>query len=150
MKLEQVRKMALSLPLSTEEPHFQYTSFRVKGKIFATAPPDEEHLHVFVNDALREQVVGARPEVFEALHWGSRIVGVRVKLRAALPAEVAKLLSSAWSDRAPRAVAAAHRSSGGAPLRAEPGPVNKPSRRKSPPAAGRAGPSAVARRRRKG
>jgi len=30
------RKMALSLPETTEEPHFDKTSFRVKKKIFAT------------------------------------------------------------------------------------------------------------------
>jgi hypothetical protein len=47
MKLIDARRLAMSLPPVTEEPHFTYTSFRVKGKIFATAPPDGEHLHVF-------------------------------------------------------------------------------------------------------
>ena len=31
-----LRKLALSLPETTEEPHFEKTSFRVKKKIFAT------------------------------------------------------------------------------------------------------------------
>lgn len=31
-----IRKFALSLPETTEEPHFEKTSFRVKKKIFAT------------------------------------------------------------------------------------------------------------------
>lgn len=30
------RKLALSFPDTTEEPHFEKTSFRVKNKIFAT------------------------------------------------------------------------------------------------------------------
>lgn len=30
------RKLALSLPEATEDPHFEKTSFRVKNKIFAT------------------------------------------------------------------------------------------------------------------
>lgn len=30
------RKLALSFPEATEEPHFEKTSFRVKNKIFAT------------------------------------------------------------------------------------------------------------------
>ncbi len=30
------RKLALSFPDATEEPHFEKTSFRVKNKIFAT------------------------------------------------------------------------------------------------------------------
>ena len=47
MKLAEARRHALSLPEATEAPHFHFTSFRVRGKIFATAPPDGEYLHVF-------------------------------------------------------------------------------------------------------
>ena len=45
-----MRAFALSLPATTEEPHFDMSSFRVRGKIFATVPPDGEHLHVFVDE----------------------------------------------------------------------------------------------------
>ena len=41
MKMSQLRTFALALPETTEEPHFNYSSFRVRGKIFATIPPDE-------------------------------------------------------------------------------------------------------------
>lgn len=34
--LEALKKFALSFPETTEEPHFEKTSFRVKNKIFAT------------------------------------------------------------------------------------------------------------------
>ncbi len=34
--IETFRKMALSLPEATEQPHFDKTSFRVNKKIFAT------------------------------------------------------------------------------------------------------------------
>ena len=34
MKTAQVRRFALSLPAVTEEPHFHYSSFRIRGKIF--------------------------------------------------------------------------------------------------------------------
>lgn len=34
--IETLRKIALSFPKATEEPHFEKTSFRVKKKIFAT------------------------------------------------------------------------------------------------------------------
>lgn len=34
--LDTFRKIALALPETNEEPHFEKTSFRVKGKIFAT------------------------------------------------------------------------------------------------------------------
>lgn len=34
--IDTLRKIALSFPEATEEPHFEKTSFRVKKKIFAT------------------------------------------------------------------------------------------------------------------
>lgn len=34
--LDALRRLALSFPETTEEPHFEKTSFRVKKKIFAT------------------------------------------------------------------------------------------------------------------
>lgn len=34
--IETLRKLALSFPAATEEPHFEKTSFRIKKKIFAT------------------------------------------------------------------------------------------------------------------
>lgn len=39
--LDQVRQLALSFPESTEEPHFEKISFRVKKKIFATYDPKQ-------------------------------------------------------------------------------------------------------------
>jgi predicted DNA-binding protein (MmcQ/YjbR family) len=36
ISIETFRKLSLSFPETTEEPHFHKTSFRVKGKIFAT------------------------------------------------------------------------------------------------------------------
>src|SRR6478672_5062537 len=48
MKIAAVREFALGLPEATEEPHFDFASFRVRGKIFVTVPPDETHIHVFV------------------------------------------------------------------------------------------------------
>jgi len=34
--IDDLRKLALSFPETTEEPHFEKTSFRIKKKIFAT------------------------------------------------------------------------------------------------------------------
>jgi predicted DNA-binding protein (MmcQ/YjbR family) len=36
MDIETLRQIALSFPETTEKPHFEKTSFRVKNKIFAT------------------------------------------------------------------------------------------------------------------
>ena len=49
MRLETVWRFAVSLPATTEEPpYFEKSSFRVKGKIFATVPVGGKHLHVNV------------------------------------------------------------------------------------------------------
>ena len=36
VSIEEFRKLAMSFPDATEEPHFEKTSFRIKKKIFAT------------------------------------------------------------------------------------------------------------------
>ena len=109
MKLEQVRRIAMSLPSVTEEPHFTYTSFRVGGKIFATAPPDRQHLHVFVEEEQRQLAMALEPEPLEILTWGKRVVGLRVALSKAKRALVKRLLEQSWSRKAPKRLLASGR-----------------------------------------
>ena len=59
MRIAEVRRLALPLPEVSEEPHFDYASFRVKRKIFATVPPGGRYLHVFVDEPERELMVTA-------------------------------------------------------------------------------------------
>jgi hypothetical protein len=100
MTLSQARTFALSLPEATEAPHFHFTSFRVRGKIFATAPPDEEFLHIFLPPAERAAALAQEPDSLEELSWGAKVVGVRVTLASAQPAVIAELLAKAWSLKA--------------------------------------------------
>lgn len=102
MKLEHVRRFALSLPEVTEEPHHEKTSFRVAGKILATAPPDGEYLHVFVDEEDREPLIATEPETYEKLWWGKKVMGVRVKLANADAETVEELLRLAWRRKAPK------------------------------------------------
>jgi hypothetical protein len=102
MTLAQVRRFAMSLPEVTEEPHFEYTSFRVRGKIIATAPPDGEFLHVFVADEARDLALTAEPEFLEKLLWGGTVRGLRVDLGKAKPTVVNELVREAWLRRAPK------------------------------------------------
>jgi hypothetical protein len=101
VKLAQVRKFALSLPEATEEPHFDKSSFRVRGKIFATAPPDGRHLHVFVGEEEAKASVADDPVAFQELWWGKRLSGVRVDLNLAPSDSVFSLLRESWSRKAP-------------------------------------------------
>jgi len=104
--LAQARRFALSLPGASEEPHFDMASFRVKGKIFATVPPDETWLHVFVDEAEVQACVAEQPGTFEPLLWGQQVRGLRVLLAAAPDDRVAELLAESWRRKAPRRLVA--------------------------------------------
>jgi hypothetical protein len=104
MKLAAARTFALSLPEAAEMPHFVMTSFRVRGKIFATATPDEQFLHVFVSEAERKAAVKAESGCCADLHWGKNIVGVRVTLARAKAGMVKEMLRSAWLLKAPKSL----------------------------------------------
>ncbi|MFT3854121.1 MAG: MmcQ/YjbR family DNA-binding protein [Ilumatobacteraceae bacterium] len=106
MELADVRTIALALPEATEEPHFDMTSFRVRGKIFATAPPDEGHLHVFVDEAETAATVVESPGWCAELWWGKKLSGVRVTLAGADPERVAELLEESYRRRAPKKLVA--------------------------------------------
>jgi hypothetical protein len=108
MKIDAVRRFALALPEVTEEPHFHYSSFRVKGKIFATVPPENTYLHIFVGEPELEILPAAQPKAYEKLFWGKKVAGLRVTLAAAKPRDVEQLLKSAWLRKAPKKLAAAH------------------------------------------
>jgi hypothetical protein len=104
--LESVRAFALSLPATTEEPHFDMSSFRVRGKIFATVPPDDQHLHVFVDEGEVHAAVAEDPAAFESLLWGQRLRGLRIHIAAAPAHRIAELLEESWRRKAPARLAA--------------------------------------------
>ena len=106
MKAEQVRQLALALPQASEAPHFDYTSFRIGSKIFATMPPGDEFLHVFVDEAQRAPLVDLQPQAYQPLHWGAKVVGVKVTLSHADAATVQELLRQSWLRKAPKRLAA--------------------------------------------
>jgi hypothetical protein len=107
MRLDEARRFALSLPATTEEPHFDMSSYRVRGKIFATVPADGAHLHVFVDEPEIRACVEEDPGAFGELWWGKRLRGVRVDLAVAAPERVFGLLAEAWRRKAPSRLVAA-------------------------------------------
>jgi hypothetical protein len=96
MKIDTVRRHALTLADTTEEPHHDYGSFRVRGRIFVTVPPEQTHIHVFVGDDEREAALAMFPQFVQKLLWGGKVVGVRVELAAADAAAVKRLVSQAY------------------------------------------------------
>jgi hypothetical protein len=110
MRLDTARRFALSLPETTEEPHFDLSSFRVKGKIFATVPEGGKLLHVRCDPTERLVLIAEDPDAFEEITWGKRTVDdyVRVKLPVADRRQVCELLEEAWRLRAPKRVLASY------------------------------------------
>ena len=101
MTLADVRRMAMKLLGTTESPHHRYTSFRVRGRIFATAPLEGGHLHVFVDEEDRDRMTVLDPAAYAKLGWAKKIVGLRVALDAAKPEDVQALLRAAWQRKLP-------------------------------------------------
>jgi hypothetical protein len=102
--LAEVRDLAMNLHGSTESPHHRYTSFRLRGRIYATAPKDGGFLHVFVDEEDRERMLRLDAGAYEKLGWGGKVVGLRVDLSRAQREDVQALLRAAWQrKRAKRA-----------------------------------------------
>ena len=89
----------MSLEAVTEEPHHDYSSFRVRGKIFVTVPPAEEVVHVFVGEEDRKPALALYPNFIEKLLWGGKVVGLRITLASANPSAVKTLVSKAYETR---------------------------------------------------
>jgi hypothetical protein len=107
MEFKVLRTQVLALPQVTEEPHFDYASFRVKGKIFMNVPLDERLAHIFVAEQDRELALALYPEFVEKLMWGKRVAGVRIALAKAKPRVVGSLIRKAWEYKAPKRLVAA-------------------------------------------
>jgi hypothetical protein len=89
----------MSLDAVTEEPHHEYSSFRVRGKIFVTIPPTEKVIHVFVAEEDREPALAANPDFIKKLLWGGKVVALRVTLESANANTVRSLVNKAYEAR---------------------------------------------------
>ena len=107
MTPEEFRKMALSLPETSEASHMGHPDFRVGGKIFATlSPPGQGWAMVKLTPEQQESFAQAEPAVFKpfAGAWG-RDGATKVQLRAAKKKSLRAALVFAWRNRAPKRLA---------------------------------------------
>ena len=102
IKVDSIRRFALSLPDTEERPHFHLTSFRVGGKIFMTVPPEQDHVRVFVGGDEREAALVVHANCVEKLWWGKKVCGLRVNLAMATLPVAKQLIETAWKAKAPK------------------------------------------------
>ena len=103
MTEEQFRRLALSLPETSEAAHMCHPDFRVGGKIFATIWPEPGWAMVKLTPEQQESFVQSEPEVFAPVKgaWG-RAGCTSVRLKAAKKRSLRTALVLAWRERAPK------------------------------------------------
>ncbi|MEU6311417.1 MmcQ/YjbR family DNA-binding protein [Streptomyces sp. NPDC047014] len=115
---QDVRRIALSLPDSTEKPAWGMPTFRVGGKIFASLADDDTSIGVKCPKEERAELIAAEPEKFFVRPGhDDNYAWIRVRLAALRDtAELRSILADSWRQAAPKRLAAAHPE-----LAAEPG-----------------------------
>ncbi|MFJ8806914.1 MmcQ/YjbR family DNA-binding protein [Streptomyces sp. NPDC102490] len=106
---EDVRRIALSLPDTTEKIAWSMPTFRVAGKMFATLPEEETSLAVRCPKEERDELVLAEPEKFWIAAHEAQFAWVRARL-AALEGEdeLRDILADSWRQAAPPRLLEAH------------------------------------------
>ena len=103
MTEDDIRTLALSLPLAEEHPHFDRASFRVKGKIFATLPPGGEEVVLKLLPEIKESLRQSDPEAVRALPGGwDRGGWTLIVIRSMDDEKLADLIRLAWRQVAPK------------------------------------------------
>ncbi|MEV4341821.1 MmcQ/YjbR family DNA-binding protein [Streptomyces sp. NPDC049590] len=99
---QDVRRIALSLPDTTEKVAWSMPTFRVAGKMFATLPEDETSIAVRCPKEERDELVLAEPDKFWIAGHEAQFAWVRARLAALEDeAELRDILADSWRQAAP-------------------------------------------------
>lgn len=102
MTIEQVKKIALSLPETEEKPHFHLTSFRVKNKIFSTIHADKNYVMVSLHPVDQSVFCQYNKDVFFPVPGGWGRKGATFINLKKVPKKVfIDALTTAWKKSAP-------------------------------------------------
>jgi hypothetical protein len=100
---DDARRIALSLPATTEKPSYGTPGFRVKDRLFARVHDLPATLVVWVTDMdEKEALLAAAPDTFfETPHYDGYPM-VLVHLDAIDDTELTEVITDSWRARAPR------------------------------------------------
>jgi predicted DNA-binding protein (MmcQ/YjbR family) len=109
LSLADVRTLALALPLAEESPHFEATSFRVKGKIFATMGEEAGRVTLKFNLEDQHNLVASHTDTIAPVdgYWG-RSGWTTVIFGTLEPDFVTVLLRMSWASVAPKKLLQQH------------------------------------------
>jgi predicted DNA-binding protein (MmcQ/YjbR family) len=100
---DEIRILALSLPLAEEQPHFDRASFRVKGKIFATLPPGGDLVVLKLPPLVKESLMQSDGEAVIPLPGGwDRGGWTQIAIGVLDDEKLADLIRLAWKQVAPK------------------------------------------------
>ncbi|MEA2828988.1 MAG: hypothetical protein QOG43_3427 [Actinomycetota bacterium] len=100
---DDVRRVALALPATTEKPSYGTPGFRVKDKLFARIRDEGDLLVVWVADlAEKEALLAAEPAKFTTTPHYNGHPTVLVRMEAVDVDELGELLADGWRARAPK------------------------------------------------
>lgn len=99
---DDVRRLALAQPEAVEAPHFERTSFRVRGKIFATFKPGGGQANLALPPELAASVLETEGAAVQPINWGAIRGWVVLDLARVRPGLLERLVPAAWSRVAPK------------------------------------------------
>ncbi len=101
--IAEFRKQALSFPETTEQPHFEKTSFRVRKKIFATLDKKENRATLKLNEIDQDVFTKIGPDVIYPVpnKWGKQ-GWTFVHLGKVRPEILTDALTTAFNEVAPK------------------------------------------------
>jgi hypothetical protein len=112
--LEDVRRIAMSLPRTSEHLIRDHTKFRVGRIVYASVSADEERMGFGFPKDERAALVASEPDKFMMpLRSDERYQWVRARLPALAVDELRELLIDAWCMVVPKKVATAYLESQG-------------------------------------
>jgi hypothetical protein len=102
--LDDLRRIVLALPETTESTHFGMPSFRVDGRGFAGVSKDGARvlLHLPAPDAAA--AIAEAPASRQELRRGATLLGLDADLSAVPVGELEVLVEAAWRHRAPKRI----------------------------------------------
>jgi hypothetical protein len=102
VKEEDVRRIALSLPATTEKPSYGVPGFRVRARLFARLRPDDDSVVVWCADVgEKDALIAYEPhKFFTTPHYDGHPI-VLVRMAAMDLGEMTEALTESWRLRAP-------------------------------------------------